>query len=232
MDYFQSKFDKKEVGKMFNNIAPMYDFLNRFFSLGIDLYWRKKLAKAIERKSHFDYLDIACGTGDQIIAVYKEHRTSLRKVVGVDIAIEMLALAKKKLPKHVQLIEENALQLPFKDNSFDVISISFGIRNMPDLSLCLKEMRRVLKPDGKLCILEFSIPQNRLVKTLHLFYLRKILPGLGAVVSNDSTAYRYLNETIEEFPYGESFCSILKKNGFNKPECKPLTFGIASLYVS
>lgn len=232
MAAFKSKFDKNEVGQMFNNIAPTYDFLNRFFSLGIDLYWRKKMANALNPKSHFDYLDIACGTGDQLLAVYKKHQQKVRKAVGVDIAIDMLDLAKKKLPSHIELLHENALDLPFKDNSFDVISISFGIRNMPDLSLCLKEIRRILKPDGKLCILEFSLPKNRFVRWIHLFYLRNILPYLGAWFSKSSSAYRYLNQTIEEFPYGDEFCAILKENGFTSPQSSPLTFGIVSLYVS
>ena len=215
---------------MFDQIAPTYDALNRFLSCGIDLYWRKRVAKIMMPPS--DYLDIACGTGDQILAVHRVHKSTLRKIVGVDIASGMLAFAKKKVPPEVELVHDSAMQLPFAKASFDVVTISFGIRNLPDLSLGLQEMRRVLKPGGKLYILEFSLPKNRLVRSLHLFYLRRVVPLFGKWFSKHPEAYRYLNETIEEFPYGKEFCALLKQEGFVTPKDIPLTFGIASIYVS
>lgn len=217
---------------MFNCISPRYDFLNRVFSLGIDLHWRKKLSKACALKAPFDYLDIACGTGDQLLSMHREHKSLLKKIVGLDIASEMLALARKKLPQKIELFHESALAMPFADQSFDVITISFGIRNLPDLSRGLKEMKRVLKPGGKLLILEFSLPSNKILRALHLFYLRTLMPRIGGWFSKHPKAYLYLNETIEEFPYGEDFCKLLQKEGFHETRWTPLTFGVASIYVS
>ncbi|MBM3201041.1 MAG: bifunctional demethylmenaquinone methyltransferase/2-methoxy-6-polyprenyl-1,4-benzoquinol methylase UbiE [Chlamydiae bacterium] len=230
MKNFKSRFGKETVGEMFNKIAPNYDVLNRIFSFGIDLYWRKKMAKMMTPPS--EYLDIACGTGDQILAVYKRHHPTLAKIVGVDIAENMLGFAKTKVPKEVILMHENALNLPFSSSSFDAITISFGIRNLPDLSIALQEMKRVLKPGGKLYILEFSLPKNTLIRAFHLFYLRHVIPVLGRWLSKDQKAYRYLNETIEEFPYGKALCDLLKEEGFVLPHYVPLTFGIANVYIS
>lgn len=232
---FVSEIDKSQVDSMFNRIAKRYDFLNHFLSFGIDRYWRKKLAKNITPKQTFEYLDIASGTGDQLFTVCNHYNNSISRAVGVDIAIEMLAIAKKKqknrkLTKRISFLHESVYTLPFPDQSFDIATISFGIRNISEIEQGLREILRVLKPGGELLILEFSLPKNLVLRKLHLFYLRYILPFIGKCFSKDPKAYSYLGKTIEEFPHGQHFCKIMEECGFSKATPIPLTFGIASIY--
>lgn len=222
------------ISKMFNQISPTYDRVNRILSFGIDKSWRKKLVSKLPQMQEMKLLDVATGTCDQLMTIM-EHSSSSIEAVGIDIAEEMVKLGQKKLDqkpyaKKVTLQIGSAARLPFEDGVFDCVTISFGIRNMDQMSLCLKEIHRVLKKGGRLLILEFSLPQNRIIRAGCLFYLRTLLPRLGGWISKNQKAYSYLNQTIESFPYGKAFCTLLEKEHFSQVTALPLTFGIASLY--
>lgn len=225
---------KSEVWKMFNQISPTYDRTNRILSLGIDQYWRKKVARFLPHKDKIRLLDCATGTGDQIFSLMKKSRR-VHQAVGIDLASEMLRIGKKKLKKkpyahQVMLKQASVLALPFVDNSFDCATISFGIRNVPDVDASLKEIFRVLAPQGRILVLEFSLPKNQKIKAAHLYYLRHWMPKIGAFISKDKNAYTYLNETIETFPHGKNFCALLENAGFKNVAAHPLTFGVVTLY--
>ncbi len=225
--------DKNEqiVSNMFNQISPTYDLLNRILSFGIDKRWRKQLVTHLPPQKTLKLLDLATGTCDQLIALLDNANAEIH-AIGIDIAEEMLNIGKEKLRgrPNVELQAASAASLPFADNSFDCATISFGIRNMENVETCLKEIHRTLKPGGRLLILEFSLPKNRWIRAGSLFYLRTLLPKLGGLISKNKNAYTYLNQTIEQFPYGEQFCALLEGAGFTEVQCTPLTFGIASLY--
>ncbi len=226
---------REHVGEMFDRIAPRYDFLNRFLSMRQDVAWRKRVARFLPQEREISVLDIATGTGDLIFSLM-DANSGIDKAVGVDISAEMLKIAKvksqhKKWEKRdLTLHLGDAMALDFPDNSFDVVTIAFGIRNVKEISVALAEMYRVLKPGGKVLILEFSIPKNTLFRSLYLFYFRKVLPKIGSIVSGDAVAYSYLNRTVETFPYGEAFCALLEKEGFISVHAAQLSFGIASIY--
>lgn len=222
------------ISSMFNQISPTYDLLNRILSLGIDRRWRKRVAASLPKLENLKLLDVATGTCDQLMAIMETSPNI--HAIGVDIAEEMIKLGQEKLKKkyystRVQLQLASAAHLPFEAGTFDCVTISFGIRNMEQMDVCLKEIHRVLKKGGKLLILEFSIPQNRLIRFTSLFYLRSLLPKLGALISKNKKAYSYLNQSIENFPCGEEFCNLLSQAGFVHPKATPLTFGVASLYT-
>jgi demethylmenaquinone methyltransferase/2-methoxy-6-polyprenyl-1,4-benzoquinol methylase len=225
---------KGDVWKMFNTISPTYDRANRIMSLGIDQYWRKKVARFLPKKEKIALLDCATGTGDQIFSLMKNSK-KVHQVIGVDMASEMLRIGKKKLKTkpyahQVMLKQACITDLPFVDNSFDCATISFGIRNVADVPKCLREIHRVLTPKGRVLILEFSLPKNRKIKAAHLFYLRHFIPKIGSWLSKEKSAYTYLQETIETFPYGQGFCELLKEAGFVNVQAHPLTFGVVTLY--
>jgi demethylmenaquinone methyltransferase/2-methoxy-6-polyprenyl-1,4-benzoquinol methylase len=230
-----SKLSKKEqVADMFNNIAGKYDFLNHFLSLGIDKGWRKKAIAEIAKVQPKTILDVATGTGDLAIEASK---LNPEKIIGIDIAAQMLDVGRQKL-KEKGLDELITMQvgdseaLPFADNSFDAITCAYGVRNFEHLEAGLKEMCRVLRPGGKLAILEFSHPKKFPVKQGYQFYFKYILPTLGKLVSKHSTAYSYLPESVMAFPEGQRFCEILAECGFKEPKARPLTFGITTLYTA
>ncbi|MDZ4723217.1 MAG: bifunctional demethylmenaquinone methyltransferase/2-methoxy-6-polyprenyl-1,4-benzoquinol methylase UbiE [candidate division Zixibacteria bacterium] len=218
---------------MFDRIAHRYDLLNHLLSGNRDKQWRRKVADTIEG-NNLHLLDLATGTGDQLLAAYDSGKVV--RGMGIDPAEQMLMIGRKKieernLTEKLSLMLSSAEKLPFQDNSFDTLTMSFGIRNVMDITTSLSEMRRVLKADGQIIILEFSLPPNRLMRALYLFYFRQILPRLGGLISGDSGAYRYLNQTVESFPYGEQFCTILSDSGFKQTSAHPLTFGIATMYT-
>ncbi|HSX03769.1 MAG TPA: bifunctional demethylmenaquinone methyltransferase/2-methoxy-6-polyprenyl-1,4-benzoquinol methylase UbiE [Rhabdochlamydiaceae bacterium] len=222
------------ISKMFNQISPTYDLLNRILSFGIDRRWRKQLVSKLPQLKKLKVLDIATGTCDQLLAIM-EHSSAEIHAVGIDIAEEMIKLGREKLQKksyadQVELQIGSAAHLPFGDETFDCVTISFGIRNMEQMQVCLKEIYRVLKKEGRLLILEFSLPENRLIRNGSLFYLKSLLPKLAGWISKNKPAYSYLNQTIVSFPYGEAFCTLLKEAGFVGTRYTPLTFGVASLY--
>lgn len=229
---------KAESWKMFNRIAGTYDLLNRLLSMGIDQRWRRELARNLPSGNGLAVLDLATGTGDQLISILSgENGGRFSRGVGLDPAEEMLAHGRAKLRTaglagKAEMQLGDAQTLPFPDASFDAVTISFGIRNVADAPRALREMARVLKPGGRLLVLEFSLPPNPAARALYLTYFRHILPAIGGLISGQGAAYRYLNETVEAFPYGEAFCEWLRAAGFFRTQARPLTLGIATLYVA
>jgi len=226
------KNKKKQVALMFNNIAHRYDFLNHFLSIGIDRLWRKRAVKLLKARAHETILDIATGTGDFAIEVLS---LNPKKVTGVDISTEMLKVGREKLNKknlgnRIELLEGDAENLQFANEEFDAITVGFGVRNFEDLEKGLKEMNRVLKPNGTAIILEFSKTRKFPIKQLFHFYFKIILPSIGRFFSKDNSAYSYLPESVNEFPDGESFIDILKNCGYKNSKQIVLSFGIASIY--
>jgi demethylmenaquinone methyltransferase / 2-methoxy-6-polyprenyl-1,4-benzoquinol methylase len=225
---------KQQVERMFDNIAPKYDFLNHFLSLGIDRLWRGKAIKILSGfKSDF-ILDVATGTGDFAIAALK---LKPQKIIGFDLSEQMLNVGRSKVEKlgkdHIiEFRKGDSEAMPFADEQFDAITVAFGVRNFENLEDGLKEFVRVLKPNGVVIILEFSKPKYFPMKQLYLFYFFSILPLIGRMVSKDSSAYSYLPESVMAFPDDQKFLSVLQKIGFSKTKQKRLSFGIATIYIA
>lgn len=224
---------KQQVADMFDNISPKYDFLNHFLSLGIDIRWRKKAIKLLKEIQPKVILDIATGTGDFAI---ESLSLNPEKVIGVDISEGMLnvgreKLKKRKLDDRITLQSGDSENLPFEDNMFDAIIVAFGVRNFENLEKGLAEMHRVLRPGGKVVVLEFSKPKSFPFKQLYNFYFKNILPTIGKTISKDNAAYTYLPESVKSFPDGSAFTSKLDTLGFKNTECRPLTLGISSIYT-
>jgi demethylmenaquinone methyltransferase/2-methoxy-6-polyprenyl-1,4-benzoquinol methylase len=213
---------------MFDQIASTYDRANRILSLGIDQRWRRKMAHFLPGEGKIRLLDCATGTGDQLLALMSER---IEEAVGIDLSKDMLEIGRRKLAARAALLEASATSIPFEAATFDAVTISFGIRNVETPLVALQEMRRVLKPGGRCLVLEFSLPACRVMRLLHLAYLRHALPRIGGWVSGNRNAYRYLNQTIETFPCGKEFCDLMVQAGFSAARAHPLTFGIASIYV-
>lgn len=233
--YKDSSLNKKQqVARMFNNIAWRYDFLNHFLSFGIDHYWRKVAINTLTKDQPKVMLDIATGTGDLAVAAL---RLNPVKVFGVDISADMLEIGrtkmrKKNLQDKIELLEGDSEKLIFDDNKFDAITVGFGVRNFENLEKGLGEMLRVLRPGGKVVILEFSQPKSALIRSLYNFYSTRITPWLGKLISKDKAAYTYLHESVSAFPYGEDFKAILEKTGYKNASFRPLTFGIVTVYTA
>lgn len=225
---------KEQVADMFNNISGTYDFLNHFMSLGIDIIWRKKAIGELKASSPAHLLDVATGTGDFAFEAIKILKP--RKVTGVDISQGMLSVADEKILKRglSQVFEVklgDSEKLPFEDNSFDAVTVAFGVRNFEDLEKGLADMFRVLKPGGKVVILEFSKPRAFPVKQLYNFYFNSVTPAIGKVFSKDNSAYKYLPESVAAFPDGKQFTALMEKVGYRETKNRPLTFGISSIYT-
>ena len=233
--YKDSSLSKKEqVAEMFDNIAGNYDFLNHFLSAGIDIYWRKRLVKHLKKQAPKEILDVATGTGDLAIAMLKAMPT---KIVGIDISNGMLEVGRKKMKAKgyeaiISLQQADSEDLPFQDNSFDAVTVSFGARNFENLEKGLSEMCRVLRPGGKMYILEFSQPEYFPFKQLYKFYFKYILPLIGKLVSKDNSAYTYLPESVGAFPHGKELLNIIENCGYKKATNHVLTVGIASIYIA
>jgi len=226
MSYMVSK-NGKAIENMFSAIAPKYDFLNHLLSGGIDRRWRKRGIEQLAPGRGF-YLDIACGTGDLALELRRQSRAA--RIAAVDFSWEMLKIGRSKTAgKKIEISRGDALSLGFRDSVFDGITCAFGIRNFENLEDGLKEMLRVLKPGGKVMILEFTTPANRLVRALYLFYFTKILPLIGKIVSGHSEAYSYLPQSAVTFPDRKTLVKIFDKCGFENVSAKPLTFGICDL---
>jgi demethylmenaquinone methyltransferase/2-methoxy-6-polyprenyl-1,4-benzoquinol methylase len=226
---------RQEIWKMFDQISHTYDKANRAMTFGCDLYWRKKMVQFLPEMQNMHVLDCATGTGDQILSLLA-HSTNIARAIGIDLSTEMLSLAREKIRKKglssiVDFKEASLLSLPFPEDSFDCATISFGIRNVTDVITALKECFRVLKPGGRLIILEGSIPENNWIRPFFFFYLRQVLPRIGGLLSKNRRAYRYLNETIETFPSGERFSALLNSAGFMCASAHPLTAGTATIYT-
>lgn len=230
---YQAEGSKKEqVAEMFDNISARYDLLNHLLSLSIDKGWRKKVVKLVSAKKPKLLLDVATGTADLAIALEKTHP---EKITGIDISAGMLEVGRKKvaakgLSQMISLEQADSENLPFADQTFDAITVAFGVRNFENLEKGLSEMYRVLKPGGHLLVLEFSQPQGFPMKQLYSFYFKNILPSIGKLVSKDARAYTYLPESVQAFPHGKEFMAIMEKCGYKQGVRIPLTFGIASIY--
>ena len=224
---------KTQVRNMFNSIAGKYDFLNHFLSAGVDRRWRKKVIKILKEQNPRSILDVATGTADLAIA---QAKLMPERIVGVDIADQMLDIGRDKIQKkgleHLITLENgDSESLSFRENTFDAVTVAFGVRNFEDLEKGLAEMNRILVPGGIAVILEFSKPQRFPVKQLYNFYFKYILAAIGRLVSRHESAYTYLPESVGEFPDGYDFISYMEKNGFEDCTYKTLTFGIASIYT-
>jgi len=225
---------KQQVATMFNNISKTYDFLNHFLSLGIDIIWRRIAIKELSGNRPKLLLDIATGTGDfafEAISILKPE-----KIIGVDISEGMLAIAAEKIKKRgleniFEVQSGDSEKLMFDSDTFDAVTVAYGVRNFENLEKGLKDMLRVLKPDGKTVILEFSKPKRFPVKQLYNFYFHYITPAVGNFISKDSRAYKYLPESVRDFPDGDSFIELMQKVGYRNTKCRVLAFGICSIYT-
>jgi len=229
-----SRGKKEQVTTMFDAISENYDGLNRVISFGIDVKWRQKVVKILKEKKPQSILDIATGTGDLAINLVD---TGAEKIIGLDISKGMLAIGKKKISEKklnstIEMVVGDSENLQFEDNSFDAVTVAFGVRNFEDLDKGLHEIRRVLKTGGTLVILETSVPAKTPYRQGYNFYSKYILPAIGKIFSKDRSAYAYLSESAAVFPHGQDFNNILKKIGFIAMENKPQTFGVASIYVA
>nr|WP_170120609.1 bifunctional demethylmenaquinone methyltransferase/2-methoxy-6-polyprenyl-1,4-benzoquinol methylase UbiE [Olleya aquimaris] len=231
--YKNSDLGKKEqVTKMFDTISKEYDGLNRVISFGIDIKWRKKVVELVKATQPKNILDIATGTGDLAINLAE---TSAEKIVGLDISSGMLEVGKQKiktknLDNKIEMIIGDSENMPFDDNTFDAITVAFGIRNFETLEKGLKDILRVLKPGGIFVILETSVPTKFPFKQGYQFHSKVILPTVGRLFSKDKTAYKYLSESANVFPYGEALNNILRNIGFINVTDMPQTFGVATIY--
>ena len=224
---------KKQVEKMFDKIAFRYDFLNHFLSAGIDVGWRKKAIKQLRSLDPKSILDVATGTGDMAILASK--LLTAEKIIGIDISDGMLEIGKKKIEKlglqqRIELLKGDSETIIFNSNSFDAVTVAFGVRNFQNLELGLSEIKRVLKPGGKLIVLECTKPKLPVIKNFYNLYLNVIAPWIGRVISKNKNAYQYLNESVQKFPEGKDFVQILNKLGYKNASCKTLSLGISSIY--
>jgi len=225
---------------LFNRIAGRYDLLNHLLSFNTDRRWRRKAAAAaVEGSTIGRCLDVAVGTGDLAIELARNqgNRQTGWHITGIDLSREMMRLGEQKVQKiglqdRITFLYGSALDLPFEDNSFDVVTCAYGVRNFSDTSRGLREMQRVMKFGGRLMILEFSYPDNKLAACAYDLYFSHILPLVGRILSRDKTAYTYLNRSVKNFVWGEDMCSLLGKSGFKNAEYQPLTFGITTIYTA
>jgi len=225
---------KQQVTEMFDTISGNYDGLNRVISFGVDIKWREKVVKIVTERKPKNILDVATGTGDLAINLVK---SGASEIIGLDISAGMLEVGKEKVNKKklsdiITMIQGDGESLPYAEHYFDAITVAFGARNFEDLNQGLSEIYRVLKPGGIFVVLETSIPTKKLYKQGYKLYTSKILPWIGSAFSKDKSAYSYLSESANAFPYGEAFNNILKKNGFIKVEDNPQTFGVATIYTA
>lgn len=219
---------------MFDEIAGKYDFLNRFLSVGIDVYWRKTMLKKLKHLQPKTILDVATGTGD--VAIMAERILKPDQIIGIDISVGMLDLGRdkinqKKLSDIITLQTGDSENIQFPDNHFDAVTVAFGVRNFENLEKGLSEILRVLKPGGQLCVLEFSKPNLPGIEQLYHLYLGIIAPEIAKMISRNKKAYAYLNDSVRAFPEGKAFTAIMEKTGFNEVTCKRLSLGISSLYT-
>ena len=232
--YSEEGEKKNQVRKMFNAIAPAYDFLNHFLSLGIDKKWRKKAIQKLEGSGAKKILDVATGTGD--LAITANKLMEVDHITGVDISDEMLAVGRKKLTKKnlddkIVLLNGDSENLPFEDNEFDAAIVAFGVRNFQNLDKGLAEMQRVIKPGGKMVVLEFTKPRFFLFKFGFNLYFKYVLPTIGRLTSKDPKAYKYLYESVQAFPDYDQFVNHMEKAGLKNNEWESLSMGICAVYT-
>ena len=219
--------DPNYVRNAFARIADKYVVTNHVLSLGVDVLWRKKVGRIVEAKNPEAVLDLATGSGD--LAEEIQLRLPNARVVGADFCVPMLDEARKR--KISQLVAADGMALPFADDSFDVVTVAFGLRNMADWALGIREMSRVLKPGGMMLVLDFSLPTG-ILRGPYRFYLHSLLPNVAGLMTGQKDAYAYLGGTIEKFPSGEKMTDLISANGFTNAACHPLSFGVASIYTA
>lgn len=230
----RSRLEKREqVAEMFDSIAFRYDFLNRFLSAGTDVGWRKKAIAELKALRPQSLLDVATGTGDMAILTYSQLKP--QKITGIDISTGMLEIGRKKIQQrglsgHIELLTGDSETINFPDDTFDAITVAFGVRNFQNLEKGLKEMHRVLKPGGRLVVLEFSRPSNFFFKGIYNLYMNVIAPAFGKLFAKNKKAYRYLNQSVQAFPERQQFTNILKSAGYRETYYKTLSLGICSIY--
>ena len=218
------------VREMFGRIAGRYDLLNHLLSGNVDKRWRRVVANRVRAGISAEalILDVACGTGDLSLSLFE---STGARVVGTDFCRPMLSIAAEKLPKQITLVEGDALSLPFKDSSFDVVTIAFGLRNLSDVNSGLRELRRILKPQGRVAVLEFSRPSNSVLRGLFGIYFRNFLPLLGGLISGSRGAYTYLPASVAKFPDQRQLAGLIEQAGFDQVSYENLSGGIAALHV-
>lgn len=226
---------REQVRDMFDNIAPSYDRMNRLMSFGIDKWWRRKLVKVLAKVRPKRILDIATGTGD--LAIELAHRLSPDSIIGLDLSQEMIEVGKRKvmeafLADVITFETGDSLNLPYANDSFDAVTVAYGVRNFEDLLRGYREMYRVLRPGGTLCVLELSTPSNPVVIPAYNFYTGKFIPLMGKLIAGDRGAYDYLPRSIAAVPKGKQMLSIIEAAGFPTSACYPMTFGTCTLYVA
>ena len=226
---------REQVEKLFDNIAPTYDALNHTLSFGFDRAWRRKAIRSLAAYNPASVLDVATGTGDFALAIARELKLS--QVTAVDISEGMMSVGREKAAREglhdvVCFQKEDCSHLSFSDDSFDAVTVTFGVRNFENLDACLCEMHRVLNKGGHLVLLELSYPHNRLWRLLFNIYSKVVMPVVGRIISGDDSAYTYLPETMAAFPQGEFMREILLKNGFSQVSFRRLTMGICTLYIA
>lgn len=232
--YHPEEPKKEQVRVMFDRIAPRYDLLNHTLSLNIDRVWRRRMVRLVQGFGPHTILDVATGTGDLAVAMARKMRQAT--VVGVDLSAEMLAVAREKVARQgvadrVTLQEGDAEQLAFAEGSFDAVTVAFGVRNFGDLQAGVREMYRVLKPGGRLVILEFSYPRNPLFRALYGWYSRQILPRIGGAISHERAAYEYLPASVEDFSRNTDIVALMQQVGFVRCEARSQSWGIAHIYL-
>ncbi|WP_295730757.1 bifunctional demethylmenaquinone methyltransferase/2-methoxy-6-polyprenyl-1,4-benzoquinol methylase UbiE [uncultured Muribaculum sp.] len=227
----------EQVRDMFDSIAPAYDFMNRMMTLGIDKLWRRKAVRMLSRMPHADILDVATGTGDLALLLARSLRPDT--VTGIDLSDGMLEVARRKAVEaqpqgHTRLdfLRADCLDLPMAEGSFDIVTAAYGVRNFEHLLEGYREMYRVLRPGGTLCVIELSTPTSPLVKPFYKFYTRHVIPLAGRLVSRDVRAYSYLPESIAAVPQGDAMLSLMREAGFTSASFRPLTFGVCTIYLA
>ena len=225
--------EKQNIGTLFDRIAGTYDKLNHLLSLNIDKRWRRKAVGRLQPCGQL--LDVAIGTADLAIEIMRQQKAD--HVTGIDLSAEMMRIGEEKVRKQnlserITFEQGSALELPYSDGHFDTVTCAYGVRNFSDLDRGLQEMQRVLRPHGQLVILEFSYPENRLVRWAYDLYFSHILPTVGRWLSKDKTAYSYLNRSVKDFIWGDEMCQHLINAGFKNAKCQTLSFGITSIYTA
>jgi len=225
----------QRVQRMFGEISPRYDFLNHLLSGGTDYYWRWRTVRSVPPRGDAPILDVCSGTGDLAFA-YRKRSEKSTTVIGTDFTHEMLVLAKEKQQSGagstVDFLEADAQQLPFADDYFQIVSVAFGLRNVADTMAGLREMTRVCAPGGRVAVLEFSMPKNRIIHGCYRWYFRHVLPKIGQLVARNSQfAYNYLPQSVGEFAQGEVLAEMMREAGLSEVTFRPLTFGVATLYI-
>lgn len=236
-DSTEDRVDKsgERIKSMFAGVAKRYDLLNHLLSLNIDRYWRRFTLRKVAAVGNDPILDVCTGTGDLALGYAKQTSANKTRVIGADFCAPMLEVAREKSQSsqlNVEWIEADAQQLPFADNTFQIVSVAFGLRNVADTNAGIREMIRVAKPGGRVAILEFSRPRIFGLRQLYLWYFRTVLPRVGQTISKSpDAAYNYLPQSVLQFPDGVEMVELLQSHGLKSVECFPLTFGVATLYV-